>query len=375
MTEEELKIKKDLYQRFIKGVLDVYEIFKEFFDEENVDLQNMCSEEFFIEDSNAAGYLRSSVERPFIIVHFPEVRITNEHDRYVDVKDLWAKVYVNHDGSGGNFALNRSHYWASHLRGDYMHSHCSGIPFSDFTQFKSPCLGDGPIRNTIGSLSSEFDENLWRLYCRELEVYVRTESLSGGPYRRLENIHNNRLYMIDSNISRIPNNTNEALVRFPLLTEFLTHVIMSRKIKYCFSNGNYSLAMSSIDYYVTISNLFIEWYNDMYNNRMVTKSFNTLLADDIVNYRIIKDGMIYKPATYANNLESLRPKVLDFKGREIHLEVEPDGSGEDRNMIVMLNKLIADAIIGMFLFILNVKYGREESEEAVATGETVKYVF
>ena len=58
----------------------------------------------------------------FILVHFPHVRVTNEHDRFVDINHLWAKVKVMYDGTlNGGFTLNRSEYTMLHISSGYMH--------------------------------------------------------------------------------------------------------------------------------------------------------------------------------------------------------------------------------------------------------------
>ena len=58
----------------------------------------------------------------FILVHFPHVRVTNEHDRFVDINHLWAKVKVMYNGTlNGGFTLNRSEYTLLHIRSHYMH--------------------------------------------------------------------------------------------------------------------------------------------------------------------------------------------------------------------------------------------------------------
>ena len=58
----------------------------------------------------------------FILVHFPHVRVTNEHNRFVDINHLWAKIKVMRDGTmSGRFTLNRSEYTLLHFRSHYMH--------------------------------------------------------------------------------------------------------------------------------------------------------------------------------------------------------------------------------------------------------------
>ena len=58
----------------------------------------------------------------FILVHFPHVRVTNEHNRFVDINHLWAKIKVMWDGTmSGRFTLNRSEYTLLHFRSHYLH--------------------------------------------------------------------------------------------------------------------------------------------------------------------------------------------------------------------------------------------------------------
>lgn len=64
----------------------------------------------------------SKFDNMFILVHFPHVRITNEHDRYVDINHLWAKIKITSKGTmNDNFTLNRSEYQAIHFMSNYMH--------------------------------------------------------------------------------------------------------------------------------------------------------------------------------------------------------------------------------------------------------------
>ena len=69
-------------------------------------------------------------------------------------------------------------------------SHVHGIPFNRFTDFKSPCLGSGPIKSTVATLALGYDEAIRQLFCLELDKYVRVESIAGIPYRYLEKIGN-----------------------------------------------------------------------------------------------------------------------------------------------------------------------------------------
>ena len=159
-----------LHKELMEKPLKVYEIFKDFFGENLVDLQgfpNLDPESPALGESGYSGY---------IIVRFPDVTVTNEHDRSVDIKEVYVKLRIDHTGSLiGKFGLSRAHFPMSHLKSNYAHSHIPGIP-SLGTPFLDPCLGSGPINNTINSLNVDFDEDLWSLFCLELQKNREKES-------------------------------------------------------------------------------------------------------------------------------------------------------------------------------------------------------
>lgn len=367
--------KAEFYNTGIDKINEVYQIFKDYFTEERVDLRNVIDEDRFVRESveNNGSYVLDTNLSPYILVHFPEVTITNEYEDSVNVKDLWAKVYLTFKGTiRSGFLLNRSHYYRSHWNSDYMHSHISGIPKARISDFLSPCLGSGPIRDTIHSLVHNNDELIWQLFCRELDVYVRTESISGGPYRRLKNIGtttNRRRMMYSFNASLYFNYNNST---FPLnyLREFVKHVIESNALKFNFNGSSYSLAMHYIDYYIVISNLFIEWYNKAYNENKVNISYNQLLDRNILYRADIVGNEIFYTSTQNSNTNESSPVVLTFKGRDIHLTIENDTESSVSQSYNILNPSIAVSLLRHILAIINLKYGR--TEETVDTASTVE---
>lgn len=135
------------------------------------------------------GEDRIDLQNNDIIIYYPSVIITNEHNKSHEIKELYTKVKVHNNGSlNGTFSFVRAEFTLEEWNSDYLHSHVSGINKSLPSNFKSSCLGSGPIRNTCLSLNDSFDEDIWKLFIFELDRYIQTESLEGGPYRRLENI-------------------------------------------------------------------------------------------------------------------------------------------------------------------------------------------
>lgn len=170
MSEENIKRFNEsvhsLYNAIMDKPLQILSIFNDFFGEDKVDMQGVCSEDelrTWLEVEPITSYIyktysnitndnwdKSVVNLPqsefewvlsslsrepiieniisnkfnniFILVHFPHVRVINEHNRYIDINHLWAKIIITSDGTmNGGFGLNRSEYPATHFISDYMH--------------------------------------------------------------------------------------------------------------------------------------------------------------------------------------------------------------------------------------------------------------
>lgn len=310
-----------------------------------------------------------------IITHFPKVTITNEYDESVQAENLWIKTPITPEGKGkGWFKMNRSTYEVSHMEADYMHSHVAGIPFSDFTEFQSVCTGTGPINSTLASLATSFDGAIWQLYCLELERYVATESISGVPYRRL-----NRIGGDNNNTRRsfkIHNNpyADASIFSDSMKGEFLRYILESNKLKFNYIKGSYGLATSFVDTVIIISNLFIEWYNK--RCRKDTEPIFTMYR--LRNSSIIKEVIIHNNTIYGPNntnrdySEYIGKHVLNFKGKDITLEVKGVSNGP-RNSFIVLNIDIIEEYVIAILNILNCDYGNSKKTKAGVSQEKTRF--
>ena len=402
-TKELIQVKINQILELVKEApLNVLSIFNDFFGEERVDIQNIVSMEAFkkflynrnvynyIPDScecksayrgKSISYLpdeilidtldeiirdpsklvyemsRGGISFVHILVHFPHVTITNEFGRSTNVKNLWARVKVDYRGSiVGTFMLTRTEYSTIHLLEGYIHSH---VPRAYDLEFKTPCLGSGPIRNTIISLSQDYNEDLWKLFCYELSKWITVESLSGGPYIRLETLGG-----LDSS-----ENSFKMCYQYYCNTDnidlesFIKHFINRKLLRFSYSKGSYSLGMSYTEYMTLISNEFISWYNEQFNANVVYRSFESLLEEDsIINKVIIKDNIIYYRGTGSNNTLTnlLGHNVLTFKGKDIPLSVSSDSFEESQiNYSIILDRELALYILTKILIIVNYRYGRD----------------
>lgn len=316
----------------------------------------------------------------FILVHFPHVRVTNEHDRFVDINHLWAKVKVSYNGTlNGGFTLNRSEYTLLHIRSHYMHSHISSIPTGDFTQFQNPCTGEGPINGTISALNRDYDEDMWNMFCLELSKYVTVESVAGVPYNYLEKLGTNDMEVgVDRFITYLSPNHYESVITPDKFREFVRYFISSKKLKFNYVNGSYSIGMSLIEFIVLISNEFIKWYNDQFNKEELTAKFADLKRHGILRECIIDNGKIYydRGRNNVNNYaQYIGKKVCVFKGREITVDITDIAEVRNENKSIILNTQTALYILNIILKVLNYRYGRNKAtHESNQLGTEVRYL-
>lgn len=426
LIEEKIE---ELYNSLMEKPLRVLDIFNDFFGEDKVDMQGYWSLDKFkswmnieplytyIHDGNTISMDRNDwsmyktqaitdlpgdqVEKVvnmltdttvkerigitkfdgiFILVHFPHVRVTNEHNKFVDINHLWAKVKVMYNGTlDGGFTLNRSEYTLLHLRSNYMHSHISGIPTYDFTKFQSPCTGSGPINGTIGTLNRDYDEDMWNMFCLELSKYVTVESVAGRPYNYLEKLGTYSMEVgVDRFITCLSPNPYGDVITPNKFKEFVRHFINSKKLKFNYVNGSYSIGMSLIEFIVLISNEFIKWYNDQFNKEELITKFEGLKRYNFLRECIIDNGKIYydRGRNNVNNYaQYIGKKVCIFKGREITVDITDIAEVRNENKSIILNTRTALYILTIILKVLNYRYGRNKAtHEDNQLGTEVRYL-
>ena len=431
MNEENIKRFHEsvhsLYNTIVDKPLQVFSIFSDFFGKNEVDIQGICSEYMLrswlelepiiyyfsanilnIADEDWKDYssvtitelpqdkfelalslllddiiVNSIAHKRFnnisILVHFPHVKVTNEHGRYVDINHLWAKIKITSEGTMvGNFALNRSEYSVTHFKSNFMHSHVSAIPIHNFTEFQVPCTGEGPINKTMGSLNVDFDSDLWQLFCLELSKFVTVESINGVPYHYLERIGTDGMQLSTSSFTVF--NSSGLNYSFIYFKEFVKYFIQGNRLKFNYVNGSYSIGMSYIEFIVLISNEFIKWYNKQFNDGEVTTTFEELKRNFIVFEVIINNNKIYYNTRGSNNINNIASyigkKICTFKGKEITLNIADAAKIENKNTSIILQSQIALFILNQILKVLNYKYGREKTTTCTEnqTGTKVWYL-
>ena len=227
-----------------------------------------------------------------IIVHFPNVRVTNEYDKFVDIQDLWARIVIRSDGRLlDNMRLTRTTFPYSHFKAHYAHSHLPQVYKNEIGVWRNPCLGYGPLNETEYTLMRNYDRNIWGLFTYELSKYVTIESIIGGPYVRLESIGKGDLagdlccFQLDS--TSCIGKRGDVIGK--LLMKFIKYYASQDKISVKYVDGEYQFGENPVDACIHLSSAFILWYN--------THAFSTTAVpaalSEILKPYIIADGKIY----------------------------------------------------------------------------------
>lgn len=384
------------YDRLIEKPLEVFRIFCKFYGEELVDIQiEPDREEYatYFADGYETDNLMQSYEdgtilgsdnlNAFILVRFPKVTITNEYDQSIDIWELYAKVRVNTLGRlVGTFTLNRAEYDVPQMDSNYMHSHISGIPTYNFKEFQSPCLGEGPIRDTILTLrtADEFDELRWQLFCFELSKYVQVESIDGGPYHRLEGVGSREMSTGEStwNLSLTDNGLphfnafNNARVR-----EFVTWLISRNKLKFDFNGYHYGISTTFLEWIVFISNEFIEWYNMKFAAGEVSETYADLLRQGLLRRGIIESGVLkYGNPSVPEAYERYEGSyVCEFKGEDVRIHIKQGEARRDDNLSSFISVKIAEWLYRTILQVINFEYGNSNTgAQTIGAYKKIKYI-
>lgn len=396
-----------LFNESISKALEVYDSFKEYYGPENVDIQQLNSFETFWKNNNGISInvfsknrdkvnknieaqLNSltstalkdipaellqyynipeglkSLYHPIILVHWKEVTVTNEHDRSIIIQELYARTEISLDGKiAGRPKFQRTTYTQEQWISNYMHSHIDSIYKSNLTSWRDSCLGTGPIRDTIAKLTQFFDKNYWDLYCLELDKYVHVESLTGIPYRDLEDVGNGNPYGYSEDysvpkgyvnwdeITRI--STTYSVMPKTAWNEFFEYLINTSDFKFHFTN-QYYLAMTYPKFVIYVSNKFIDWFNEKFKNDE-SKTLQNLLNTRVLAQGLWKNNhLLQNDENPRNNefnaFEQKYTNLVKFKKQTIGLKIIRETS-ENTNKVILLNRYVVSYLYYKIIEIVN----------------------
>lgn len=377
-----------MQQLLYQNVDSVYDIFKESFGEKYVDLQKPGIQneirQFLIDEGILSSHVSlndfdKSYEtlgdgilarlkehfgdlRPAIYVWWPRVVVSNEYNQSIAIQDLYAKIEVTIGGlipfEYIGFKLNRATYSEDQFRSNYMHSHIGKIPKHDFREFMSPCLGRGPIRNTILSLKMEFDEALWMLFCQELGMYVTVESIKGGPWHRLEGVGSYRRLSNYGSFDFRQADISPFINVFTLedLQNFIGYYLQKGHLSISYKEGHFCPGMPYHDYIIDLSNAFIDFFNQHFNSypHMDMLCFSR----GLLKHAILHNGNFYSDDFDTEvPLDEYRNKyMLTFKDRDIHISILKEPQDRINCKITIIDHFLAMYIMKKILRTINFRY-------------------
>lgn len=402
-----------LYDLEYQKVNDIYDIFKGFFGEDNVDLQPNTDKQVALSsimaslerrgvpvDFNDKEYNVSydiddvilealeglwATAKSTIYVWWSNVTITNEYDKSINIQDLYAKIEVQGNGripyENWGFLLNRATYTEEQFNSSYMHSHVMEIPKYNFKQFQKPCMGKGPIKETILTLKNDYDETIWMLFCQELAMYVTVESLVGVPYNKLEEVSNKYIMHDYKDYDYNSASTSRFLENYSssTLKDFIRYYLEKGHLALNYKNGKYTCGMHYHEYIIDISNTFIDYYNE----HLATTEDNKkrLFDTKLLNRALVANNKFYSNSEDNTNydIDSYRGKlVLIFKGKEIKTTITK-GAESETTWSTIIDNGIAMYILKNILRTINYRYKRYEynrntTEESSFTSKRAIYL-
>lgn len=360
----------------------VLQVFTEYFSEDLVDsdldsyeeiverLDNIVTEDNYkSEDLLWLITMCNSVIHRYlnVIVRFPRVTVTNEHNNSIDITELYAKVNID-CAFCEPIALKmmRTEYSLEQWASGYSHSHISGLCRNN-EDWRNPCLGIGPLvttRNKVTIPNITIDERLeyLGLFCYELDKYVRVESIEGIPYNRLESVG-----LGDSKIV-LGNNAVDWYyfrgITKSMLEDFYKYFISEYDFKFSYINGQYIVGESLPRLLMKMSQYFAVWYNKEGYNKY-KKSLEDLTERILVKYKISNE-QIYTGDRRINqacidDINAENREMLVFKGKPVILRIY--GSAKSSSELYLLNANIFDLFYTRILTIVNYEYRNKEEGE------------
>lgn len=352
----------------------VYDIFKEFFGENKVDLQ--LNEDFksdvecYAETHDTEFSIEEVIEEVttelantpfFILVYFPNVTITNEQNKSVNIHDLYVKVFLNYNGKTTEmFKMTVTTFTKTLYENKYTHSHLpSGALVRGKAKFATPCVGRGPIGDTWAYLNHTYDEDMWKLFCVELARYVTVESISGVPYHRMASINksssSDKIRLVDINI-----HYDFSCIK-KIIRETIVNLINKKAFNFKYTNKIYSFADSEADIIRIISNEFIDIYNKKFNAKEVNATINELIRSTVLMEVFFYKGDCNKKLLTRMVDAPSTDVLFTFKGRPVKMRILD--STTDINPVYILNPYFIGKEIRNILEFINYNYEQEYIEK------------
>lgn len=307
--------------------------------------KNTCIEKFVAVNSISV----------YIIVYFPKITVTNEYNESIDIEEVYIRVPINLNGRmNSSFEIIRTKYSYIQYESGYMHSHAYAGISGNSTDWRYMCLGSGPLVTTTHTLKNSYDLDIWRLFCIELDEYLKVESVAGVPYVRMNRIGDTSNY-INYVIRDIPTESQNTIRSIPLIKDFLKflfHKLLVENTDYfSFRDKSICLALSNEQFAIIISKYFIEYYNSV-NNEL---DINSIIINYLVKVKRDINGILRYEVDRRNNAVDINSNnfILCFKGKSVHIKVDIPKDINESKHTYLLKPNIVSSILNYLINIVN----------------------
>lgn len=340
---------------------DVFTIFKESFGEDHIDITE--AEPKFIDVYNryttpSMSFVMSQYKeanKHSIVIKVDKETVRNEYGTSTVIYDLFVKFYISTTGKlGYGIYYKRSSFTKNQLYSKYIHSHCPSLNLNAIDEWKNVCTGTGPINHTIQVLNTyNAPLELWYAFIAELRQIIRVESLTGGPYTRIERITGPYTKL----------NTLEKYEGTPFTKNYknlLASYIKSDRLRVGLINGRFCLGCTFVEWLVDFTQYAIAWGE---------KNHQYIPLQDT----LIMDNCICIPNTTrseeANINEVIGKPVITFKGTEYKLKVIDNGTSTEQKKLISPQQ--GATIIKTILDVLNYRYGKTTIKREEGTTDII----
>lgn len=343
-----------------KVLLDITEVFEDYFGKDYVELQLRPNRETFfhlpalsndyqniVTQKDVADVWKNtfiSIVSEYnlwgVVVYRPEVTITNENKNSITIKDLFAIVPVSACGHIRSIYYLRASFSQEQWNKGYIHSHAPQLYETRYLSTpESVCLGYGPINDTINILnertnSGEFNYMLWKVFVTQLDQIMRVESLTGGPYVYLEDVSTYSYEEVDVGNLQAYYEVPDMFSGEEMLSCFIQSLITDKRIHFCINDGKVIIAEPFADFLHIVTNYYFMWQNFV----LTVQNETPILFK--INYCKTKNGKVYhyKEAS----AKGWTPEyVTTFKGVDYMLDVYDDDEIESQEPCIDIKSAYA----------------------------------
>lgn len=143
-----------------------------------------------LEQKNVYSYLKRSFAdcvTYHIIIHFPEVKITNGHREHL-IRNMFVRLFVKPNGTVFTHMQGiRTTLTEAELMSHYVHSHLPRFE-GRVMKYHNFCLGVGEINQVLAILNTKFTSANFMMLLMHIKNFLEWESKEGHPYMFLENV-------------------------------------------------------------------------------------------------------------------------------------------------------------------------------------------